>query len=70
MAQSWPWGSQIAVKKKCWLRKVKGDKTKYHCTVCNKTHSLSASGRFALTEHARGNKNIKNVTKRRGKNVH
>ena len=52
------------------MRKVKGDKTKYHCTVCNKTHSLSASGRCALAEHARGNKDIKNVTKRGGKNVH
>ena len=49
---------------KSWLRKVKDDKTKYCCIVCNKKLSLSRSGRFASTEHARGNKHIKNVTKR------
>ena len=49
---------------KSWLRKVKDDKTKYRCIVCNKKLSLSTSGRCALTEHAYGNKHIKNVTKR------
>ena len=33
--------------------------------VCNKTLSLSTSGRCAVTEHARGNKHIKKVTKRK-----
>ena len=49
---------------KGWLRKVKDDKTKYRCIVCNKKLSLCTSERCALTEHARGNKHIKNVTKR------
>ena len=49
---------------KSWLRKVK-DKTKNRCIVCNKKLSLSTSGRCALTEYARRNKHIKNVTKRR-----
>ena len=42
---------------------VKDDKTKY-CIKCNQKFSLSTAGRCALTEHARGNKHIKNVTKR------
>ena len=46
------------------MRKVKGDKTKYCCTVCNKKLSLSTSGRCAFTEHGSGNDHIKNVTKR------
>ena len=44
---------------------MKDDKTKYRCIVYNKKLSLSTSGRCALTEHARRNKHIKNVTKRR-----
>ena len=39
---------------KSWLRQS---------IVCNKKLSLSTSGRCAVTEHARGNKHIKNVTK-------
>ena len=50
---------------KSWLKLVKDDKTKYSCIVCNKKLSLSTSGRCALTKHARGNKHIKNVTKKR-----
>ena len=42
------------------LRKMKDDKKKY-CIVCNKKLSLSSSGRCALTEHAHGNKHIKNI---------
>ena len=49
---------------KSWLRKVKDDQTNYCCIVCNKKLFLSTSGRCALTKHARGNKHIKNVTKR------
>ena len=48
---------------KSLLRKVKDDKIKYRCIVCNKKLSLSISGRCALTGHAGGNKHIKNVTK-------
>ena len=36
----------------------------YSCILCNKKLSLSTSGRCTLTEHAHGNKHIKNVTKR------
>ena len=43
---------------------MKDDKTKYCCIKCNKKLSLSTSGRYTLTEHASGNKQIKNVTKR------
>ena len=49
---------------KSWFRKVNDDKTKYRCTVCNKNFFLSTSGTCALTEHARKNNHIKNVTKR------
>ena len=49
---------------KNWLRKVKDDKTKCRCIVFYKKLSLATSGRCALTEHARGNKHIKSVTKR------
>ena len=43
---------------------MKDDKTKYRCIVFSKKLPLSTSGRCVLTEHARGNKHIKNVTKR------
>ena len=46
------------------IKKVKNDKTKYCYIVYNKKRSLSKSGICALAEHARGNKHIKNVTKR------
>ena len=45
------------------MRKVKDVKTKYVVLYVRKTF-LSTSGRCALTEHARKNNHIKNVTKR------
>ena len=49
-----------------WLVKVKMDKTKASCFVCHKTIKLSTSGRYALTDHAKGKKPTEVID--RGKN--
>ena len=64
IATSWVFQDSWLEEEEFWLRKVKDDKTKYCCIVCNKKPSLSISGRCPLTEHTHGNKHIKNVTKR------
>ena len=45
--------------------KVKQDKTKACCLVCHKTIKLSTSGKFALTDHAKGKKHIEVIDRRK-----
>ena len=46
-----------------WLVKDKKDNTKARCSVCHKTIELSSSGCLALTDHAKGMKDISAVNK-------
>ena len=48
-----------------WLVKVKENKSKARCSVCQKTIELSTSGRSALTDHAKGKKHSKVIDRRK-----
>ena len=46
-----------------WLKRVPNDDSKYRCSVCKKSNSLSSSGRGALVDHLRASKHIEAVEK-------
>ena len=48
-----------------WLVKVRKDKTKARCSVCQKTIDLSMSGRSALTNHTKGKKHTEVIDRRK-----
>ena len=49
---------------KPWLSRVKNEKHKFRCDVCQGVLELSISGQPALTDHAKGKKQIDSLEKR------